>query len=175
MQWNNAHYETRNICFMKYIWRNSFIVLREETLHNFRCHINDNSNRDYNKLRAIYFLNVHRAANMYIAGSIFIKPISCNMFHRCTLCLSISRRFLSEGKICKIFYKFESSFIFKVLGYVSRIKKKMRRFEKEFEEKFGETPTIMNKMSHPEYKQMSTTIICLKNNLKRKYLLHKLS
>lgn len=44
----------------------------------------------------------------------------------------------------------------------------MKRFEKDFEDKFGETPTLKNKMSHPEYKQMSTTIICLKNNLKRK-------
>lgn len=45
----------------------------------------------------------------------------------------------------------------------------MRRFEKDFEDKFGESPTIMNKMSHPEYKHMSATIICLKNNLKRKF------
>lgn len=45
----------------------------------------------------------------------------------------------------------------------------MRRFEKDFEDKFGETPTIMNKMSHPEYKHMSATIICLKNNLKREF------
>lgn len=45
----------------------------------------------------------------------------------------------------------------------------MKRFEEDFEEKFGESPTISNKMAHPEYKHMSATIIYLKNNLKREF------
>lgn len=43
----------------------------------------------------------------------------------------------------------------------------MKHFENDYEGKYGDSPTIMNKMSHPEYKQMSMTIICLKQNLKR--------
>ncbi len=67
-RWNNARYETKNIiCFMKYIWQNSFIVLREQTLHNFRHHCRVFcwfKQEDYNKLHVIYFLNVHRATNV---------------------------------------------------------------------------------------------------------------
>ncbi len=64
---NSAHYETRNICFLKYILWNLLIVLCEEMLCNFRhcCHIFCQFKwKDYNKLHEIYFFSVHWAANM---------------------------------------------------------------------------------------------------------------
>ncbi len=67
-QWNSAHYETRNICFLKYtVFHETLIVLREEMLRNFRhcCHVFLRFKwKDYNKLHEIYFLSVHWAANM---------------------------------------------------------------------------------------------------------------
>ena len=56
-----------------------------------------------------------------------------------------------------------------IISSLFRVKKKMKRFEKDYEDKFGGTPAVMNKMSHPEYKRMAATVIFLKNNLKRSY------
>ncbi len=66
-QWNSTHYETKNICFLKYISWNSLIVLREEMLRNFRCVVHVFpwfKQEDYNKLCEIYFLDPHWAINM---------------------------------------------------------------------------------------------------------------
>ncbi len=77
-QWSSAYYETRNICFKKYISRNSLIVLGEEMLGNFRrvvhvfCRFKQ---EDYNKLRVICFFNVYCTANMLLA--IYLR----NIFH----------------------------------------------------------------------------------------------
>ncbi len=94
LQWNNAHYVTRYVYFMKNIWQNSFIALIEERLRNFRRIVvfNIDSNRKItNKLCVIYFPNVQWAANTYVARSIFMKYLSYNMFHRCAPCLISAR------------------------------------------------------------------------------------
>ncbi len=66
-QWNSAHYETRNVCFLQYVSWNLLIVLREEMLCNFGCCcyvFHWFKWKEYNKLFEICFPNVHWAANM---------------------------------------------------------------------------------------------------------------
>ncbi len=73
-QWSISHYKTRNKCFSKYISWSLLIVLREEMLCNSRrcCHVFRQFKwKDYNKLREIYFLSVHWAANMLHAIMVF--------------------------------------------------------------------------------------------------------
>ncbi len=75
-EWNSAHYETRNICFMQYMSRNSLIVLREEILCNFRRYVFRWFKwQDNNKFRDIYFFNLRWAANMLHARYLW------NIFH----------------------------------------------------------------------------------------------
>ncbi len=100
-QWNSAHYETRNICFLKYISWNLLIVLREEMLRNLRCcfHVLRQFKwKDYNILREIYFLYVHWAANMLHAIYLW------NMFHKCVprvLKKQPSRNYFSYSSSCE--------------------------------------------------------------------------
>ncbi len=80
----NGTAHTWNICFLKYISWNLLIVLCEEMLRNFRCcHVLHQFKwKDYYKLREIYYLRVHGAANM-------LRAI-CNMSHRCAPHLTIT-------------------------------------------------------------------------------------
>ncbi len=91
-QGNSAHYETRNICFFKYISWNLLIVFREEMLCNFRhcCHVFRRFKwKDYNKLHEIYFLSAQWAANML--HTIYLW----NMFHAiCFLGLRCALQYL---------------------------------------------------------------------------------
>ncbi len=85
-QWNSAHYETWIICFLKYISRNLLIALREEMLRNFQpwCHVFRRFKwKDYNKLHEIYFLSVHRAANMFHRAIPHLKLKECGIRFSC--------------------------------------------------------------------------------------------
>ncbi len=96
-QWNSAHYEARNKCFLKYISWNLLIVLREEMLRNFRrcCHVLHQFKwKDYNKLREIYFL---RRAHLW---NILHETCFVNILHATYLQLSAHKGNIFQAICC---------------------------------------------------------------------------
>ncbi len=81
-QWNSGRYETRNICFMKYISRNSLIVLRGEILCNFKhCRLFCLFKWKITT-NCVKYISLMCTGCKYIARNIFKKYVSYNMFHR---------------------------------------------------------------------------------------------
>ncbi len=80
------------------------IVLHEEMLHNLRCVVHVFpwfKQENYNELHEIYFLNVHRAANMLYAIYLW------NMFH--AICFVDARCALHAVKYVYFYTSFHFS------------------------------------------------------------------
>ncbi len=79
----STHYETRYICSLKHISRNSLTVLRGE-MCNFKhcCRVFHQFKwNDYNKLYE--YISWMCSERQICCTQYCIKHVSCNMFHRC--------------------------------------------------------------------------------------------
>lgn len=83
---------------------------------------------------------------------------------------SISRRSFSEFTTSSSRSSHSSLIELQILNVSKQVhwlKKKMKRFEEDYYDKHGQFPSFCQKMAAPEYKQMSASLILLKNNLKQ--------